>query len=149
MECADVRKRLKEYAGGAIQDPGERLRMEEHIKTCPVCKRELLMWQEVLDKQRVVSRMQSGLPKELKDRIKYRMAKNLKQPDLPPSIKKIQSFAKGRGALIIVYLLTCAALLFLSRTVKFKNPVLEPMLFFTGFAILFLLLLFKDNNKSK
>ena len=84
MECMEVRKKLKEYAGDEISDKVLIRKMEAHIDTCPICKQELFMWQEVLENQRAVNRMQAGgMSKELKDRIKYRTSRSEKISKLP------------------------------------------------------------------
>jgi len=146
MECIQARKIMKEYAADEILSNAERLEIEAHISGCPVCKRELLLWQEVLDKQRAIGRMQAGMPRQLKDRIKYRMTKNQNQANLPQLVKKIQSFTKRKGTLITLFVLICVALIFIFRTVNFKSAILGPILFFSGFAIIFLLLLFKGKS---
>jgi anti-sigma factor RsiW len=147
MECSRVRKKLKEYANDEITNTDERLLMEEHVAGCPVCKRELLLWQEVMDRQRAVRGMQSKMPKELKDRIKYRMQKLQKGPGAPPLLKKMSAFTGKKGSLIIMFILICAALLSIFHFGYFKSRIVVPMLVFFGFAILFWLMLFRGNKK--
>lgn len=146
MECAKTRKLLKEYANDEISDKEERREMETHISGCPVCKRELLLWQEVMDKQRAVGRMQAGMPKELKDRIKHRMTNNQKAVTVSPVVKKLQALS-GKASLITLFVLICVALLFLTHYMRFKGTIIGPILIFSGFAVLFLLLLFRGPKK--
>lgn len=148
MDCSEARKKLKDYAVDKITEKAERLAVEEHVSGCAVCKRELLLWQGVTEKQVAVSKMQARLPAALKDRIKYRMQKNQKPSEMPATIKKIQSFAGGKGSLIVFFILVCAALIFIFRNSGFKSTILGPILVFTGFGILFLLLLFRGPKKQ-
>jgi hypothetical protein len=57
MEHNEVRKLLKDYAKGNIFDPLLREAMEAHIEKCQLCMRELALWQDVLDKQKLLSNM--------------------------------------------------------------------------------------------
>lgn len=147
MECAEARKKLREYVSEEISDEKLRFEIEAHAAGCAVCKQEIYMWQEVLDRQTAVAKMQDKLPKELKDRIKYRMARNQKDPNMPPQLKRIQAFMAGRGTLIVLFLLICAALIYIFIFAKLKSGIVGPMLIFSGFAILFLLMLFRGNKK--
>jgi hypothetical protein len=146
MECAEIRKKLKEYANDEINSKEDLLKMETHIGRCEVCKRELLLWQEVMDKQRAVGGMQAGMPKELKDRIKYKMAGNQKHAAMAPMAKKFKALA-GKGTLIAVFVLICIVLIFILRSSNLKHSIIGPILIFSGFAILFLLVLFRGPKK--
>jgi len=54
MECADYRKLLKDYALSALTEDKRKL-VESHIEKCPVCIRELSMWQDVIERQKELS----------------------------------------------------------------------------------------------
>jgi anti-sigma factor RsiW len=150
MECAEVRKKLKEYANDEIRDKSGRAAIESHVASCPVCKRELLMWQEVMDKQRAVKEMQSNMPKELKDRVKYRMDKSAKSSGVPPVLKKIKAFDKiwntPNGMLIIgsaVILAPAIIIMVLFRNMHPEKSLLAPILVLFGFTVMFAILIFK------
>ena len=146
MECFDARKKLKEYATDRIGSEAERLEMEAHINGCPVCKRELMMWQDLTEKQAAISRLQARLPVELKDRIKYRMQKNSKQPGVPPIVKQMH-WLGGKGGMVIMLVLISVGLIYVLRgAAGFKHSGFVAVLIFFGFAILFLLLLFRKQK---
>jgi anti-sigma factor RsiW len=150
MECIEARKKLKEYVKDEIQNVEERLQVEAHVKDCPVCKRELLMWQEVAEKQRSVGRMQAGMPKELKDRLRYRMVKAEKEAAVPQVIKRMQAMSgllgPGKGRLIMIMCMVFAALIFILKTTNGNKGILAPALILFGFAVLFAIMLFKGKK---
>jgi anti-sigma factor RsiW len=150
MECIEARKKLKEYVNDEIINNEERLQIEAHVKDCPVCQREMLMWQEVMDKQRAVSRMQAGMSKELKDRLKYRMVKAEKEAAVPQIIKRMKAISgiwgPGKGRLIMLVCMIFAALIFILKTTNGNKGILAPALILFGFSILFYLMLFKGKK---
>jgi hypothetical protein len=68
MEHDEVRKKLKDYAKGNIYDHLQKEAMEAHIEKCQLCMRELALWQDVLDKQKLLSNMRysSGLAERIR-----------------------------------------------------------------------------------
>jgi anti-sigma factor ChrR (cupin superfamily) len=144
MECAEARKKLKAYAEDGLP-ADESQQVAGHVETCPVCKKELLLWQQVTEKKTAIKKMQARLPKEMKDRIKYR---NASDPDLPPLAKKMRMF-NNKGMLITVLVMICGALFFVTRFAPMANRFLSPILIFSGFAILFLLFLFRKPKPPK
>lgn len=147
MECSEARKKLKDYACGLINDRDEILAIETHVSGCEVCKRELLLWQDVTEKRVAIGKMQAKIPVELRDRIKYRMIKNQKQPAMPPMLKKLGSFAGGRGVMIVTMVLIMGALVFIiMKAPSYSKQLFGPILIFAGFAIMFLLILFRGKK---
>jgi hypothetical protein len=155
MECAEVRKKLKEYANDEISGKAERAAMEGHISGCPVCKRELHMWQEVMDKQNVVKEMQSSLPKELKDRIKYRMGKSGNPLNAPPVLKKMKGLNNIWNSTlgmvmmaILAVIVPVVVIMILFRAMHPGASMLAPIMVVFGFAVIFIVLIFKSKKRQ-
>lgn len=147
MECSEARKKLKEYAVDAIKNRDEIYAIEAHVSGCEVCKRELLLWQEVTEKRAAIKKMQAKMPVALSDRIKYRMLKNDKQADMPPMLKKLGLFAGNKGVMIVTLALIMGALVFIIMNApSFYQKLFGPVLIFCGFAVLFLLVLFRGKR---
>ncbi len=64
--------------------------MEEHISGCPVCKKELLLWQELNDKRQQLQEMQKNLDPDSLSRIKYRLSSLDKDPEYPPVVRRLK-----------------------------------------------------------
>ncbi len=155
MECAEVRKKLKEYANNEIGEKYARAAMERHIQGCPVCKRELLMWQEVIDRQRAVKGLQSKMPKELKDRIKYRMDKSAKSSRVPAALKKLQAMGNIWNSPLGIVIMGITALvapviviMVLFRTMHPGKSMLAPLLVVFGFAVVFIVMIVKSKKRQ-
>ena len=94
MECGEARKKLKDYAAGAMPGKEERASLEAHVALCPVCKKELLLWQDVLDRQAAVRGLQRNLPEELRQRLKYRAAILQKVAMQPPLMNRLKAISR-------------------------------------------------------
>lgn len=145
MECKVARKKLKDYAKNNISDIEEKNKLEEHIKNCPVCKRELYLWQEVIDKQKVISNLQGNLSSDIRSRIKYRINQLEKETSLPPSIYKLRAIGKiwssTKGRLIIEVLIILASLVILFKYMHGGKNLFVPFLILFGFIVLFVVML--------
>ena len=75
MDHGETRAKLKEYAEDRITDKTVEDEMAVHIETCEICKRELLLWQEVAEKRKANERFASYIPKTFRERVSYRMNK--------------------------------------------------------------------------
>lgn len=159
MECMEVRKKLEEYARDEIKDKELINKMEAHIDTCPICKKELFMWQEVLENQRTVSRMQAtGMPKELKDRIKYRTSRSEKISKMPAFFRTKRApggfWNSILGMIIqITFILACGIvivsgpILGLFRFKQQGRNMVAILLIIFGFAVLSVLMIMKGRKK--
>jgi len=117
MECKEVRKNLENYASGKIKDNNLLIAMENHINTCYICKKELSMWNDVLDSQKSLANLNANLPIEFKDRIKKRMSSLGRDPYLPLFIKQIKkinnSWSNTAGMLIFKTILAIIGIFWL------------------------------------
>lgn len=147
MECRNARKRLKEYASNQILDENELLAMDAHIGSCPVCKRELLLWQEVVAKQMETNRLASHLDGDFKTRVKYRVNKINSEFSLPPAARRIMSiqkiFASPKGRLVIQIIALLIGVLFFMLFIKKGTNMLSVFFVALGFAALLTLILKK------
>lgn len=122
MECSESRKKLKNYAAGEIRNNPEKKEIEAHITGCPVCKRELLMWQDVLDRQKALGAETDIAGSSLKDKVD-RINRDMEiDSHLPPAIRRIRTLARGlktgKGRLIWQILFVMFAPLFLLVMLK-------------------------------
>ena len=147
MECKAVRKKLKEYVNHQILDENELLSMENHIETCLVCKRELLLWQEVTAKQQETGRLASYLDGDFRTRVKYRMAKINSDMTLPPAARRIMSMRKAftsvTGRLILQIILLLIGVLYFVLVLKKGANLFSVFFIALGFGTLFFLVLRK------
>jgi len=145
MECIYARKKLKDYVKGNIVDVEEKKQLEEHIKDCPVCKRELYMWQDVIEKQKVISNLQNNLSSDIRSRIKYRLHQSQKEASLPVAIHKLRAIGKiwssTKGRLIIEIIIILASLIILFKYLHGGKSLLVPFLILFGFITLFFIML--------
>lgn len=145
MECNVARKKLKDFAKGDIIDMEEKKELEEHIKDCAICKRELYMWQEVVEKQRVISNLQSNLSPSLRSRIKYRLNQMQNEEVLPPSIHKLRAIERiwsgTKGRLIIEILIILSSLIILFKYMHGGKNLIVPFLILFGFVVLIVIML--------
>lgn len=145
MECSIARKKLKDYVKDNIIDIKEKKELEEHIENCVICKRELYLWQDVLEKQKVISNLQSNLSSDIRNRIKYRINQAGKEASLPPSIHKLRAIGKiwssTKGRLIIEILIILASLVILYKYMHGGKNLLVPFLILFGFVVLFIIML--------
>jgi hypothetical protein len=150
IDCTEARKKLKEYAAGTIREKEQVLLMELHISGCELCKRELLLWQEVMDKQRAVGAMQAGMPEDLRGRVKYRIDKSAREAAVPPVVNRMKAmaglFSSARGRLVILSALIFGALIFILQNAYAGKSFLTPLLFGFGFFVLLLLVIFKNKK---
>ncbi|MCX8093481.1 MAG: hypothetical protein N3E50_04870 [Candidatus Goldbacteria bacterium] len=151
MECNIVRKKLKDYVQNYITDIKEKNMLEEHIKNCAICKRELYLWQEVLEKQKIISNLQSNLSSDIRNRIKYRMTQIEKNKSLPPIVYRLQSIGKiwtsTKGRLIIQILIILVSLIVLVKYMYGGKNLLVPFLILFGFIVLFIIMLKGSKEK--
>ncbi|MCE5301306.1 MAG: hypothetical protein LLG37_10615 [Spirochaetia bacterium] len=133
MECKQVRKKLKDYATDEIGDKGIIQEMEDHIGSCQVCMRELLLWQDVTEKQRALNRMSGGLS----DRMDKRMRETNRNIHLPPIMRRVEAmrmFSMSPVVKIIVQvLLLAAALLLMYAATRNGINIFAVILFGIGF----------------
>jgi hypothetical protein len=145
MECNTARRKLKDYAKGNITDINEKHELEEHIKDCAICKRELYLWQDVIEKQKVLSEMQINMPSDIRSRIKYRLNNLEKEQSLPPAVHKLRAIGKiwsgKKGRLIIEILIILASLVVLFKHMHGGKGLLVPFLIIFGFLVLFIIML--------
>lgn len=145
MECNIARKKLKDYAKGNIIDINEKHELEEHIKDCAICKRELYLWQDVIEKQKVLSEMQRNIPTDLRNRLKYRLNNLEKEQLLPPAVHKLRAIGKiwsdAKGRLIIEILIILASLVVLVKHMHSGKGLLVPFLIIFGFLVIFIIML--------
>jgi|DewCreStandDraft_4_1066084.scaffolds.fasta_scaffold14969_4 hypothetical protein len=145
MECSVARKKLKDYAKGNIINTDEKLELENHIKDCAICKRELYLWQDVIEKQKIISNIQDNMPLNLRDRIKYRMNQSQKEKFLPPAIHRLRAMGKiwssTKGRLIIEILIVLISLVILFKYMQGGKNLIVPFLIIFGFLVLFILML--------
>ncbi len=140
MEHNDVRKRLKQYTAGEIKDLALLSEMEKHIDTCYICKKELSMWNESLDRQKLLQELGKNLsPKDFRSRVGQRMASLDRNPNLPPFViqfRKISRFRIKAARNVSIYNIIIAFILI-------PNLVLSAFIVFLKHnAIPFLLILF-------
>jgi len=150
MECEKVRKKLKQYASDEITDPLEKEGMEAHITGCPVCKRELLMWQEVLDRQKMI---RETMPNSFSERVKKR-AKNMNaHAQLPPIVRRMQAvsgfISSPKGCLLMQIIIVMLGFLGIFTFVHRDTGVIFSVLVVLAFGSLFFLLLRKKGGKGK
>jgi hypothetical protein len=107
VEHKDVRKKLKEYAEGKIKDELLKKEMEEHIDGCYICKKELSLWQDVIEKQKAVNEMSKNIPvTDFRSRVSGRMASVNRDPNLPPAVRQLRQMSSflsryAAGALML------------------------------------------------
>ncbi len=145
MECQYVRKKLKDYVKGNITDIDEKKQMEEHIKDCAICKRELYLWQDVIDRQKLISNIQDNLSSDIRSRIKYRLNQSEKETSLPPAIHKLRAMGKiwssTKGRLIVETIIILASLVVLFKYLHGGKSLIVPFLILFGFIVLFFIML--------
>ncbi len=145
MECNRVRKNLREYAKDEIKDDSLISEMEAHIKGCPVCKKELLLWQDVLQRREQIKRMGGDLS------FRDRMRKRRKEADvdyrLPPVVRRLKAmdklFSSVKGKLIIQVTFLLLAFLLFFMFINKETNIMVPILVVIGFGSIFFLVLRK------
>ena len=145
MECNNpkVRKKLRDYAANTIVDNALIKEMDAHIETCPVCKRELYMWQEVLMNQAVLTNNMAEA--SLRARVKQHMRVVNKDPNLPRFIKKMDNIGKvflsRKGCivtqLIMITLMAIWIFLLYRKDINPAVPILIVISFVSMFVLLF------------
>jgi hypothetical protein len=147
MECMEVRKKLKEYAALEIKDREVMREMEEHIETCVICKRELLMWQEVVAKQRETHRLSGYLDGDFRTRVNYRLGRINSDKSLPAAARKLNAMQKMfnsvTGRLVIQIFMLLLGVLYLVLVLKKGTNFLSVIFIIIGFGTLFFLVLKK------
>ena len=147
MDHKMVRAKLKEYALGEIDNKKKENEMTMHIEKCEICKRELLLWQELIDKQMVNERLASYIPKEFRDRVSYRMNKINSDSDLPPIVRRIHAMQKAMssitGRLVVQVLILLAALIYLIMLKSHGLNIFAFVFMAIGFIVIFFVLLRK------
>jgi anti-sigma factor RsiW len=150
MECKEVRKKLKEYAADEIYNEDALQEMELHIETCQVCKRELLLWQDVVAKQKETSRLASYLDGDFRTRVKYRMAKIDSDRNLPPAARRIMALQKAfrsvTGRLVLQLVLLLIGVLYFLLVMRKGANLFSVFFIVLGFGTL-IFLLFQKKKK--
>ena len=151
MECKEVRSKLKEYVTLEIKDEYILKQMEEHIENCVICKRELLLWQDVLAKQMETSRLASYLTGGFRSRVKYRLNRIEGDSSLPPAVKRIQAMQRlltsPTGRLVVQILILLMGVLFLLFVLKKGTNIISLGFILLGFSML-LFLVIKNRKKN-
>jgi anti-sigma factor RsiW len=150
MECKEVRKKLKEYASHQIHGENELLEMDKHIENCLVCKRELMLWQDVMSKQRETQQLASYMGGDFKIRAKQRVVKMNSDMSLPPAARRIMSMQKAftsvTGRLVIQLIALLAGVLYFVMVLKKGANFLSVFFIALGFGTLFFLVLKKKKK---
>jgi anti-sigma factor RsiW len=150
MECREVRKKLKEYASDVIYDEEILQEMELHIETCQVCKRELLLWQDVVAKQKENSKLASYLDGDFRTRVKYRMAKIESDRNMPPAARRIMALQKAfrsvTGRLVFQLVLLLIGVLYFLLVMRKGANLFSVFFIVLGFGTL-IFLLFQKKKK--
>ncbi len=145
MEHKDVRAKLKEYTVDEL-DKDTMREMEIHIETCVICKKELLLWQEVIAKQKENARIRQFIPSgTFRERINYRMNRMESEKNLPPLIMRMKAIERAltstTGRMIIQMSVLLLGFLWLLFVVKKGTSLLSLFFLMIGFGALFFLIL--------
>ncbi len=139
MECADYRKKLKNYAESSLNFD-EKEKIEAHIEKCPVCLRELSMWQEVIEKQKKIANFNSQ--KGLADRIRETGKKMEREIYMAPSARRLNYVAKTlRSPVGFIISVTTAVIMGLAVLFilikKQLSPAFYILMIIGGFSLIF------------
>jgi hypothetical protein len=144
VECQFVRKKLRDYAANNITDTDLIKKIENHIEKCIICRRELLLWQDVLQKQEILKKMNVPMD-NFKDRIKERMKSLEKNPEMPRLLKQTNTLnlflTSPKGCLITQLLILTASFLFIMLFFKKGVSFLFILFFLLSLGAMFYLLL--------
>ncbi|GEM_PF-1410937 len=114
IECDKIRKKLKDYAADDIKDELLIKKIEEHLEKCIICKRELLLWQDVLEKQKIIRNI--NLSNDFKDRIKKRIKSLESGPEVPRVVRQVNAIntflTSPKGCLLTQIFIITAGFLF-------------------------------------
>ncbi|MFP4466015.1 MAG: hypothetical protein ACLFP1_03085 [Candidatus Goldiibacteriota bacterium] len=150
MDCRTTRSKLKEYAEGKIYDNVIKENMEEHIKNCVICMKELEMWQNVVDKQKKINRMRSSA--NFAGNLSKRQKSTQKNPINYSAAHKMLSvqrlFSNKTGCLVMqVILLMFVAGVFYFLTDTPKSPVFIILMGISAASMIFVMV--KNIGKRK
>ncbi|MEI7640528.1 MAG: hypothetical protein WCJ46_03340 [bacterium] len=138
MECAESRKKMKLYAAKEIKEPAVIADMEAHIEKCYICKKELMLWQEVLGRQTALKELREKT--EFKDRIKAQMKKNDINPQLPPGVRGIDAVSRvwknKTGKLVIQVSLVLLGVIWVALISKYGINIPALIFALIGFGAL-------------
>lgn len=144
IECQFVRKKLKDYASNNITEPDLIKKIENHIEDCVVCRRELLLWQDVLQKQEILKKMNTSTD-DFRNRIKERMKSLETKSDLSRLVRQMNVlntfFTSPKGCLITQILILTVGFLFIMLFLKKEINFLFIMFFLLSLGAMFFLLL--------
>jgi len=144
VECQFVRKKLRDYAANNITDTDLIKKIENHIEKCIICRRELLLWQDVLQKQEILKKMNVPMD-NFRDRIKERMKSLEKNPEMPRLLKQMNALnlflTSPKGCLITQLLILTASFLFIMLFFKKGVSFLFILFFLLSLGAMFYLLL--------
>lgn len=145
MECYKCRKNLREYAAGEIHDKLLLKEMEEHINECYICKKELLMWQELIEKQKVLGKMRTGM--DLKDRLRMRMNAADSDMHLPMPMRHLKNISRAwrsnTGRLVLQVSIVLAGFIWVLAIKKYGVNVPALIFVLIGFFVMIFLMLKK------
>ncbi|HDQ25740.1 MAG TPA: hypothetical protein ENN43_03220 [bacterium] len=151
MRCEDARKMLKDYSKGFTEeeDLGP---LEEHIKGCDICKRELMLWQDLGQKNRKLSSMKAGMPKELSEKVRARAKKAHSDAHLPPMARKINriqsSLGSRRGMMLMQIVIFLGVLVFL-YIFTHRDSIVVPFFMVVAIILLIAVILKKPHKTGK
>jgi len=153
VECADARKQLKEYTLGDIPSGPAREQLENHIEGCAVCRKELLLWQDVMDRQVAIRGMQRTLPAELRERLKYRAKISEKEKQFAEAgggkIKALAAaWASPKFRLLVQIFFLMAVMIFALFVLRGSKNLAAPAMVIGGFAVVFSIMILKRLKKK-
>ncbi len=142
LKCGNIRKKLKDYALGQIEDEIFKKEIEEHLEKCIICKRELLLWQDVLEKQKLLKNI--TLNKSFKERIEKRIKSLENGPEVPRLVRQINAIntflTSPKGCLLTQILIITAGFLFVLLFLhKGTNFLFVFLVLIAAFSMIFLL----------
>jgi anti-sigma factor RsiW len=147
MEHREVRSRLKEYAADRITSREAMDEMAVHIEKCEICKRELMLWQDVMAKRRENERLTQYIPEKFRDRVKYRMDQLEKEKNLPPPVVRMRAMQKAftstTGRLVIQISILLLGFVWFLFVMKKGTNLISLFFLIAGFGALFFLVLKK------
>jgi len=149
MKCGKVRSKLKEYAEGKIYLSDEKGFMEKHIEKCPICMKELEMWQDVLNKQKKVKQMRSD--GNLAERVKKRKEKMERNQPAARKMLSMQKFLSDKmGCLVmqVILLMIIVGIFYIFYTEE-KSPLFTILIGISAVSMIFVLIKNLKNNRKK
>ncbi len=142
IECNKIRKKLKDYATDDIKDELLIKEIEEHLEKCIICKRELLLWQDVLEKQKIIKNI--NLNENFTDRIKKRIKSLESGPEVPRLVRQVNAIntflVSPKGCLLTqIFIITAGFLFVILFLYKGTNILFVFLVLIAAASMIFLL----------